>query len=302
MIEQINFQIKKTKESEDTGHFVLEPLEPGYGHTLGNALRRVLLTSLAGAAITQVKINGVRHKFSTINGLKEDVIELILNLKQVRIKYKGEKPVKLHLEVNGPGEIKAGKITAPAQLQIVNPELVLAHLADKKSKLKIEMLASSGFGYSPAEERKTNKLGAIPLDASFGPVRRVNYSVEATRVGGQTDWDKLNLEIVTNGTIKPSEALKEAALILTAFFSQIVEPKKAIVKKKKEITPLGEVMRLSIEELELPTRIINALRKAGYETASDLATSKALDLAKIRNLGEKSIKIIQAALVKKGVL
>jgi DNA-directed RNA polymerase subunit alpha len=295
------FTIKAQKETADYGKFIIEPLEQGYGYTLGNALRRVLLTSLPGAAVTQVKIAGVRHQFSTLEGLKEDIVELILNIKQIRLKYKGEKPVKIKLDVKGPGEVKAGDLETPAGVKIVNPEHLLGKLADKKSRLKVEMVVQSGFGYLPAEEGKGSVLGIIPIDASFTPIRRVNYKVEATRVGRRTDLDRLILELVTDKTIAPSEALKEAAKILISFFSQIVEPKipPAEEEKKEEFT--SEILRLTVEELNLPTRIANVLRKGGYETVKDLTLAVPADIVKVKNLGEKSIKVIQAALAEKGV-
>jgi len=295
------FQIKKEKETATFGQLVIEPLEKGYGHTLGNALRRVLLTSLPGAAITQVKIRGVKHQFSTLPGLKEDIIELILNLKSLQLQYDGQKPVKLNLDVTGPAEVKASDIEAPAAVKIVNPDLVLGHLADKKSRLKAELVVESGFGYSPAEERKTDKLGVIIVDASFSPIRKVNYKVESTRVGRRTDLDRLVLEITTNGTIKPSEALKKAAEILVAYFNQVVSPKKAPkAKKKKEGLATGE-LELTVEELDLPTRIANALRRGGYENLGDLANASRADLAKVKNLGEKSVQIVETVLKKKGI-
>jgi DNA-directed RNA polymerase subunit alpha len=295
------FNIKTEQENAEFGKFVIEPLEQGFGHTLGNSLRRVLLTSLPGAAITQIKINGVKHKFSTLEGMSEDVVDLILNLKQVRLKYEGEKPIKLELDKNGPGQIKAGDIKTPANIQVINKDHVLASLADKKSRLKIEMVVERGFGYLPAETRKSDKLGVIFLDAAFSPVRRVNYQVEATRVGQRTDFDKLIMEITTDGTIKPKEALKSSAKILIAFFNQVVQPKKMDVKEEKKPQIDDEVTKLTLEELDLPTRIVNALRRTGYGTVSDLMAIKLADLAKIKNLGEKSIKIIQSALAKKGV-
>lgn len=296
-----SFQVKKEKETKDFGQFVIEPLEQGYGHTLGNALRRVLLTSLLGAAITQVKIAGVKHKFSTLAGLKEDMIELILNIKQIRVKYEGEKAIKLTLEKSGPGEVKAGDIKTPAQAEIVNKDQTLADLANRKTTLKAEFLVETGFGYLPAEERKTEKIGVILVDAAFSPVKRVNYRVEATRVGRRTNLDRLVLEITTDGTIKPSQALKKAAKILVVFFDQIVEPKKVKVKKEEPEAISSEIMRLTVEELELPTRIVNALRKGGYGTVSDLSAAQPIDLTKVKNLGEKSIKIVKAALFKKGI-
>jgi DNA-directed RNA polymerase subunit alpha len=300
MIEPL-FNIKTEQENTEVGKFVIEPLEQGFGQTLGNSLRRVLLTNLPGAAITQIKVSGAKHKFSTLEGMSEDIVDLILNLKQVRLKYEGEKPVKLELDKNGPGQVKAGDIKTTANVEIVNKDQVLASLADKKSRLKIEMVVERGFGYLPAETRKSDKLGVIFLDAAFGPVKRVNYQVEATRVGQRTDFDKLIMEIITDGTIKPKEALKASAKILIAFFNQIVQPKKVDVKKEKEPQVDDEVMKLTLEELDLPTRIVNALRKTGYGTVSDLMVINLDDLAKVKNLGEKSIKIVQAALAKKGV-
>jgi len=301
MIES-SFKIKKVKIAPNFGQFVLEPLPQGYGHTLGNALRRVLLTSLPGTAITEVKISGVKHKFSTIAGMKEDVIELLLNLKEVRIKYEGEKPVKLRLDKNGPSEVRAGDIEAPAGVEIVNKDLFLANLADSKSRLKMEMVAERGYGYLPSEERKSNKLGLIILDAIFSPVTRVNYKVETTRVGRQTDLDRLVLEINTDGTIDSYEALKYGAKTLISFFNQIINPKDfSSEEKTKTRQSSGEVLKLTIEELELPTRIVNALEKAGYHTVGKLIKASRAELISIKNLGEKSLGIILETLVKKGI-
>ena len=192
-------------------------------------------------------------------------------------------------------------IKAPATVKIINKDLVLANLADKKSRLKMEMIVESGTGYLLAEERKSNKVGIIPIDAAFSPVRRVNYRVEDTRVGRQTDLDRLILEITTDGTIKPMEALKEAAKTLVAFFNQVVEPKKIPASKKETKPVMSEVMHLTVEELGLPTRIVNALRKGGYGMVNDLAAANPADLANVKNLGEKSIKVVRVALVKKGL-
>jgi len=295
------FQIKKIKQTDNFGQFIIEPLPQGYGHTLGNALRRVLLTSLPGTAITQVKISGVKHRFSTLEGMKEDVVELLLNLKQIRIRYEGEKPVKLHLEKTGPGQVKAGDIQTPAGVEIVNKDLILANLADRNTKLKMEMTAERGYGYLPAEERKSEKLGVIILDAIFSPIIRVNYKVEQTRVGKQTDLDKLILEIIGDGTIKPQQALKEAARTLISFFNQIVKPKEVAAEEKKTQTSPDYLLKLTVEELELPTRIANALRKAGYETVGDLAKASKATLSSVKNLGEKSLNTIWSTLVKKGI-
>lgn len=298
---ELLFETKKVKETADFGEFVIEPLKKGFGYTLGNALRRVLLTDLPGAAVTQVKINGVRHQFSTLEGLKEDIIEFILNLKQLCLKYQGAKPVKLSLDVAGPRKVKASDIKAPAEVEIINKNHVLGNLATKKDRLKAEITVESGLGYLPAEERKSDKLGVIPVDASFSPIRRVNYRVEATRVGRRTDLDRLVIEITTNGTIKPREALKEAARIVVAYFHQIVSPKKAPKKKEEKQTFGLGLLELTVEELDLPTRIANALRKGGYGTLGDLTAASKEDLTKVKNLGEKSIKVIEAALKKKEV-
>jgi len=295
------FRIKKEKETKDFGCFVIEPLEPGFGYTLGNALRRVLLSALPGAAITQIKIAGVKHKFSTLEGLKEDIIELILNLKQVKVSYDGRKPAKLILDKTGPGEIKAGDIEVPAKVEIINKGLVIGNLATKKNRFKADIMVESGYGYLPAEERKTEKLGEIPIDALFSPIRQVNYRVEATRVGRRTNLDRLVLEITTNGSFKPSEALKQAAQILVDYFHQIVEPKRMPREKKKKIEAPNLVLRLTVEELDLPTRIANALRNGGYGTVDKLVKADEVDLTKVKNLGEKSIKIIRATLAQKGV-
>lgn len=295
------FTITREEERRDFGRYAIEPLEAGYGHTVGNALRRVLLTSLLGAAVTQVKISGVRHQFTTIAGLKEDVVELILNIKQLRVKYKGEKPVKLTLSATGPGQVKAAKIKTPAGVEIVNRDLVLGALADKKSKLSVELTVETGLGYSLAEERKTGTIGLIPVDATFTPVTHVNYRVEATRVGRRANLDKLIMEITTDGTISPKDAMVAAAQILVDHFQQVVKPKKArpVKVEKEKIAPA--VAKLTVEELGLPTRIANSLRGAGLGTVADITQTAKSDLVKVKNLGEKSVKIIEAALVDKGV-
>lgn len=298
---EANFQIKKIKETKDSGVFALEPLPQGYGHTLGNALRRVLLSSLSGAAINLVKITGARHRFSALEGMREDVLGLLLNLKKVRLAYQGEKSLKLKLEKPGPGPVKASDIQTPAGVTVVNPDLVLANLATRKNRLKMEMTLERGTGYIPAQEKDNGKIGEITVDALYSPVIRVNYRVEATRVGRRTDFDRLLIEIDTDATVKPQEALKQGSQILVEFFNQVVKPKKAPAVKEKSALITDEALRLTVEEIELPTRIANALRKAGYETVADLAAASVADLAKVKNLGSKSVKIVQAALAKKGL-
>jgi len=295
------FEIKQEESKGDYGKFVISPLERGYGDTLGNSLRRVLLTSLPGAAVTTVRIAGIRHQFSSLKGMKEDVVEFLLNLKKVRFSYSGEKAVKATLSVKSAGEVKAKDIKIPASVTIANPELVLATL-NKGAKLEAEMEIEAGAGYSPAEDRTGGPIGTVPLDASFSPIQRVNYKVEETRVGRFTNFDKLILEVWTDGTITPKEATVSAAKILVSYFNQIVSPKKVEKKEAKEdVDIIGPVGKLSVEEIGLPTRVANALVKAGYETVEELVKAKKEDLVKVRNVGEKSIKIITVALVEKGV-
>ena len=295
------FEINQEKTQGNYGKFIISPLEQGYGDTLGNSLRRVLLSSLLGAAITKVRIAGVKHQFSTLKGMKEDVVELILNLKKVRFSFNSDKSVKGTISVKGTGEVKAKDIKLPATVEVANPELVLATL-NKGSKLEAEVEIEAGVGYSAADEREDTTIGVIPMDASFSPITRVNYRVEETRVGRLTNYDKLVLEIWTDGTISAKDALIQSSKILVSFFSQVVSPKK---KEKKEVPEvvdtLGPVGKLSVEEIGLPTRVANALSKAGYETVEQLVSAKKEDLAKVRNLGEKSLKIISIALAEKGV-
>lgn len=300
MSQQI-FEILEEEKKKNYSKLAITPLEQGYGFTLGNSLRRVLLTSLPGAAITSVKIAGVNHQFSSLTGMKEDVVEFCLNLKKVRIAYTGEKPVNASLKVTSAGEVKASDIKVPADVEITNPDLVLAIL-NKGAKLDADLVIETGSGYLPADTRSSTEIGLIPLDASFSPILRVNYKVEETRVGRLTNYDKLTLEVWTDGTIEAKEAVKKAAKILVECFEQIVTPKK-VEKKKEEVisSDLGLVGKLSVEEIGLPTRVANALSKAGFETVEALAKADKVELVKVRNLGEKSLKIISAAMGEKGV-
>ena len=297
------FQIKTENTKDNFGRFSIEPLEQGYGHTIGASLRRVLLTSLPGAAITQVKISGLKHQFGTVDGVKEDGVDLLLNLKKVRVAYSGDEPAKLTLVGKGKGEVKASQISSPTGVKIANGDLCIATLSDDKSKLEVDMQVETGVGYSSAEERKTATIGVIPMDADFSPVRRVNYRVEETRVGRLTNFDKLTLEIWTDGTISPEDALKKSAAILITYLDQVVSPSKAPKVESVSVQTVSGApsSNLSVEELNLPTRITNALVKAGFETVDDLTAAQKAVLAKVRNLGEKSVKVIEAALAEKGI-
>jgi len=295
------FEINIENKDEKYGKFVISPLIAGYGNTLGISLRRVLLSSLPGAAITRVQISGVRHQFSTLKGMKEDVLDFLLNLKKVNFSYEGEDEIKVSLSAKSAGEVKAGDIKTPAGVTVGNPDLVLANLS-KGAKLEADMIVESGVGYMPAEEREAEKLGEILLDATFSPVERVNYKVEETRVGRVTNYDKLTLEIWTDGTIDPEEAMKKAAKNLISYLNQVVDPKKVEKESpKEEANGLGPVGKLSVEEIGLPTRVANALSKSGYETVEKLAKAQSDDLVKVRNLGDKSLEIIDEALAEKGV-
>jgi DNA-directed RNA polymerase subunit alpha len=292
------FEIKREEKKGNYAKFSISPLEQGYGDTLGNSLRRVLLTSLPGAAITQLRIAGVKHQFSTLKGMKEDVVEFVLNLKKIRVAYDGDKPVKATISAVGEKEVRASDIETEATVTIANPDLVLAYL-NKDMKLEAKMEIETGVGYSLASDRATGEIGLIPLDASFSPIVRVNYKVEETRVGRLTNYDKLILEIWTDGTMKPKKAIVAAAEILKTYCQQIISPKKIKEEKVEDEDDIGLVGKLSVEEIGLPTRVANALLKAGYETVEDLVNAEQEKLVKVRNLGEKSVKIIRAALGEK---
>lgn len=294
------FEIKEEGKGTNYGKFVISPLEQGYGLTVGNSLRRVLLTSLPGIAVTSVKISGVKHQFSTLIGMKEDIVEFVLNLKKVRFSGKIDKSTKAVIEVSKAGEFTAADIKVSGGVKVANPDLVLGTL-NKGSKIEADLAVEMGSGYSPAEDRPTQTIGLIPVDASFSPVKRVSYKVEETRVGRLTNYDKLTLEIWGDGTISPKDALTESAKILMSYFAQIVNPKKVEKKAEAVKDELGLIGKLSVEEIGLPTRVANALINAKFETVEQLAHAKKEDLVKVRNLGEKSLKIIAAALGTKGV-
>lgn len=294
------FEIKEEKVEADYGKFIISPLEQGYGLTIGNSLRRVLLTSLPGLAVTSVKIASVKHQFSSLVGMKEDIVEFVLGLKKVRFSGDTEKTVKATLEVSKTGEFTAKEIKVGGGVEVVNTDLVLGTL-NKGSKISAEITIEKGMGYSPADDRSVETIGLIPVDASFSPVKRVSYKIEETRVGRLTNYDKLVLEVWTDGTLNPSDAIVESAKTLVSYFTQVVNPKIAVKAKVEQKDDLGLIGKLSVEEIGLPTRVANALIKAGFETVESLANARKIDLVKVRNLGEKSLKIIAAALGTKGV-
>jgi DNA-directed RNA polymerase subunit alpha len=303
MLDLSKIKVSKISEKDEIGVFVIEPLDPGFGHTLGNSLRRTLLSSLSGGAVTQVKIEGVRHQFSTISGISEDVIEFILNLKKIRIKISQDKPAKLKLDAKGPKVVTASDIQTPSGVEIKNPKQIIANLSDK-AKISADITAENGLGYVLAEEREGSELGVIGVDAQFSPVVKVNFKVDATRVGRITNFDKLTLEIHTDGTVKPNEALKQAANILVDHFRLIYEPNAVVVETKSDdkVNRLKEeVLNTTIEELDLPVRVVNALRRGKIETVIDFINVPREKLLEIKNLGAKSISSVEEKLQAKGV-
>ena len=297
------FEVTEASSTDRQATLVVEPLENGYGHTLGNALRRILLTSLPGVAVTLVRIDGVDHQYTGLEGVSEDVIEILLNIKSLRIKSttSAEEGL-LRLNASGAGDVTAADIKCDAGFEIVNKDQVIATLAKGKT-LDIEMTVKSGIGYDMAAGVETSVIGEIPVDALFSPVTKVSYKVEATRVGRRTDYDRIVFDITTDGTIAPAEALKQAAMVLAKQATQVFNPVLPEVEVKEEsLSPEeAETLRLTVEELDLPTRIANALRKGGFETVGDLQGAPRDVIAKVKNLGEKSVDVINDALIKKGV-
>jgi DNA-directed RNA polymerase subunit alpha len=298
-----NFQIETAIDKPGYGKFILEPLDQGYGQTLGNSLRRVLLTSLLGSAIVTAKIEGVKHQFSTLPGMKEDVVEFLMNLKKVRLTIDGDEPVNMTISKTGSGEVTAADIEAPAGVTIVNKDLVLAHLADKKASLEVSLTAERGMGYVSADEKHYDEVGVMSVDSLFSPVVRVNYRVEATRVGRMTNLDRLVIEIWTDATVSALEALKSAARILVSYFVQVYEPKVQGTAESVAVTPTisDEVLKMRVEELDIPTRIVNALANGGIETIGQLLGTPKTELMKIKNLGTKSVAVVEEKLREKGV-
>lgn len=299
------FKIKEESLTPEYGEFIIEPLETGFGHTIGNALRRILLTSIPGAAITSIKIAGVKHKFSTIPGVKENVVDLLLNIKQLNVKLADSKDSStIKLSIKGPKDVTAGDLELPEDVEVVDPSQYICSLSDKKTKLEMELTVERGYAYSLSEERKVNTLGVIPTDAIYSPIRRVNYSVEATRVGRQTNLDKLVIQIWTNGTIAPEVALKQAAKNVALYFMQIYEPQSSMQSEGASVVSSSisdDVLKLTIDELDLPTRIYNSLRNGGIETLGNLLETPKKELMSMRNMGGKSISIIEDKLKEKGI-
>ena len=300
-------EIEKETLTNIYGKFLAEPFERGYGRTIGNSMRRVLLSSIQAAAVTSIKIDNVLHEFGTIEGVIEDVTHIILNIKQLKVKLHGNAPKKIYLTVEGEKVAKAGDIKQDAEVEIVNQDLVIANLTSVNAKLNIEMIIDVGRGYVTAEENKKEEysIGIIPIDSIFTPVTKVNFNVDNTRVGQITDYERLVLEIWTDGRIKPEEALSYASKILkdhlTVFISveedlEIEEEPKIDKNKEKMI----DLLRKSVEELELSVRSANCLKVAGIKTIGDLVQKTEADMLKYRNFGKKSLKEISDMLIQMG--
>lgn len=296
------FKVIQENQKNSSARFVIEPLEAGFGHTLGNSLRRILLTALEGAAVTAVKIDGISHQFSTIEGITEDVIEIILNIKKIRIRKFGEEPVKLSLKTTGKKKVCAADFEIIGNGEIANPNQHIATLNSPKAKLNMELVVEKGRGYSSAEERKIDEIGVISTDAIFSPVLSVDYKVEATRVGRRTNFDKLIMEITTDGTIEPKNALEEAAKILSTTFKQIYEPDRQEEQDQPSVKAVSdEVLKMTVDELDLPVRITNALRAIDIETVENLINISRSHLLKAKNLGSKSLTLISEKLNERGL-
>jgi DNA-directed RNA polymerase subunit alpha len=301
-------RITHEEVTEERGIFVIEPLDRGFGYTFGNSLRRVLLSSLEGAAVTSVKIEGVAHEFTTLKGVREDVTDVILNLKNLICLLHGESPeVEVRLEKKGPGVVKASDIEAPADLEILNPDLEIANLSDK-GRLEVTLTIGRGRGYVPAELNRgpEHTIGVIPVDSIFSPVRRVSYEVEAARVGQRTDYDKLTLDVTTDGSVAPRDAIAEAAEILIrqlAIFTDIdkIEGIREDAEAEAEAPQAHGMENFPIEELELGVRSYNCLKRVGIETIGDLVSKTESELAAIPNFGKKSIEEVSETLQAHGL-
>ena len=292
--EKPNIECLAINEDESYGKFVCEPLERGYGMTIGNSLRRILLSSLPGAAITSVKIEGVLHEFSSIPNVIEDVPEIIVNLKSVRLKMHENEVKTIKIDFNGEGEVKAGDIITDSSIEILNPDLHIATVAEG-GFLHMEMTVDRGRGYNVAEKNKTQNqaIDVLPIDSIFTPVKKVNYQVENTRVGQMVDLDKLTIEVWTDGSLKPYEALSLAAKIMTEHLELFIDlseiSKNTQVMVEKEESKKEKVLETSIEDLELSARSFNCLKRAGISTVEDLTNKTEADMMKVRNLGKKSL-------------
>ncbi|MBU5678099.1 DNA-directed RNA polymerase subunit alpha [Alkaliphilus sp. MSJ-5] len=305
-MEKPKVEVVEINEENTYGKFTVEPLERGYGTTLGNSLRRIMLSSLPGAAVTSVKIDGVLHEFSTIPGVKEDVSEIIINLKGLSIRMHGNEPKTVRIEAKGEGTITAGDIIADADVEILSPEMHIATL-DSDGTLTMELTIAKGRGYVPAENNKTPgmPIGVLPIDSIFTPVTKVSYYVENTRVGQVTDYDRLIIEVFTDGSIMPDEAISLAAKIMNEHLNLFITLTEHVndveIMVQKEEDKKEKVLEMTIEELDLSVRSYNCLKRAGINTVDELAQKSEEDMMKVRNLGRKSLEEVQKKLDELGL-
>ena len=307
--ERPNIEVAEISEDKRYGRFVVEPLERGYGITLGNSLRRIMISSLPGAAVSQVKIEGVLHEFSSIPGVKEDVTEIIMNIKSLAIKNSSDtnEPKTAYIEYEGEGIVRASDIQVDQDIEILNPDLVIAKLNGRDTKLYIELTITKGRGYVSSDRNKTDDLpiGVIAVDSIYTPVERVNVTVENTRVGQITDFDKLTLDVYTNGTLVPDDAVSLAAKVLSEHLSLFIDlsenAKTAEVMVEKEDDEKEKVLEMSIDELELSVRSYNCLKRDGINTVEEQTNKTSEDMMKVRNLGRKSLEEVLAKLKELGL-
>lgn len=306
MIEFEKPNITKVDESTNYGKFVVEPLERGYGTTLGNSLRRILLSSLPGAAVSSIQIDGVLHEFSTIDGVLEDVTQIILNIKKLALKMNTDEDKNIEIDVNGPAKVTAADIVADPDAEVLNPEQYICTVADG-GHFHVRMTVKKGRGYVAADQNKSDDMpiGVLPIDSIFTPISRVNYQVESTRVGRRNDFDKLTLDVWTNGSISPREAISLAAKILTEHLDIFVnltdEAKNAEIMVEKEETHKEKMLEMTIEELDLSVRSYNCLKRAGINTVQELTNKTEADMMKVRNLGRKSLEEVKNKLADLGL-
>ncbi|SHI18929.1 DNA-directed RNA polymerase subunit alpha [Sporanaerobacter acetigenes] len=305
-IEKPKIEIVEMNKEETYGKFVLEPLERGYGTTLGNSLRRVLLSSLPGAAVSSIKVQGVLHEFNTIEGVFEDVPEIILNIKNIAAKMYSDEPVMLKIEVEGPCEVTAGDIITGPDVEIINKDLHIATVnSDGKLYMELEMVRGRGYVVSERNKKEGQSIGVIPVDSIFTPVQKVNFAVENTRVGQITDYDKLILEVWTNGTMKPDEATSLGAKILTEHLNLFIGLTEHVndveIMVEKEEDKKEKVLEMTVEELDLSVRSYNCLKRAGINTVEELTQKTEEDMMKVRNLGKKSLEEVQKKLDELGL-
>jgi len=302
-------KIEVVQAAENYGRFKIEPLDPGYGHTLGNALRRVLLSSIPGSAVTKIKIDGVFHEFSTIECVKEDVTEIVLNIKGIRLRSYAERPLKLFLSKRGVGIVRAGDIDLPSNVELSNPEHYICTLDSEDARLDLELTVERGRGYIAADQRDALPIGEIPIDAIFTPIPRVNYVVENTRIGQATDFDRLLLEIWTDGTVKPGDALSHAAQVLVQYYQTIADFNRLSLEQTPiDVSPPSglavppDIYDTPIEDLDLSTRTYNCLKRADITKVGQVLQMDEKALLSVRNLGQKSMEEIRDKLVERGYI